>query len=907
MDVNNIFSSSLQRKSSLDENSFAVYLGSCLDQKSNINLFDNPFLTSRSTSTNSTTLYDKIGEDNLASKLKYLEEELHNAHADKEFVWSLWKQLQSSNPDLTSAISQVVQREKEKAEIKDRKILEILKIKDAEINQLEQQNKKSEIDINNYENKLKIFELELYKKDEEIQSLKLDIQTVKDKEVLYEQMIRLRDDKYSIFLKESESKNKHFNERVQEYLIEIEKLKESEKKLKNENEEFTKTNKIIQEKIFQEKTSYDKLSIELNNLRSTIDENLQTEIDRLKNELNMRYDAEKNIKKELNELSSKLISKQEFINEQEKIIKQLRHIQMDLIKANNAEKETNRIIKDENENIKNNYNQINQKYQESLENEKRKINENLDQASLEKNQKFYMERLAFKEKYLLDLIEKIQYHIKQPDSYNYFQKNMIGKIKQSSNRLRKIYTYSFDKKKFKSARLSLNKKATYFSKDQRTKDIKRSSFYQNDKKFNQINSTNFKIPSSKRGNEIDQLCISSQHKIKKLSSPKTQYNLIKDFFNFHEKEKSSQLKKKSGHVNHLKLMIKDFKAEILDRSEKSKDKNEMKFNKHIINESQAQTKSLKMNEKHRNELKIETPDSKNDYVNYSDLNIKLTERNKILRKKCSKLQSINKKFCKLLIQNYKKHKESKVLFINCEKMGNNFGKKLVNDNDSNTRFLKKSPGNLLLSKKHDYEKLIKIKTESEKRYKVIKNENSKLLSEADSQEAKIRKIKNQLEICHNEVSYLKKRESEYLEREKIILKQGEDQNDAIKKSLNSKIKALGAEIKKHIDTNKKFKNEIENLNDKIKIVNDRTIHLERDNSQKKQLIEFYKKRLEELSEFKCNIESNDFLNEFKNQITKLNSIIDSLKERCKVSSKLKLNKWLFLMRPILRSFLNHFK
>uniref|UniRef100_A0A3Q2GIT9 Uncharacterized protein n=1 Tax=Cyprinodon variegatus TaxID=28743 RepID=A0A3Q2GIT9_CYPVA len=58
--------------------------------------------------------------------------------ADKEFVWSLWKQLQVANPDLTQAVSLVVEREKHKTEMKDRKVLEILQTKDHRIQELEQ-------------------------------------------------------------------------------------------------------------------------------------------------------------------------------------------------------------------------------------------------------------------------------------------------------------------------------------------------------------------------------------------------------------------------------------------------------------------------------------------------------------------------------------------------------------------------------------------------------------------------------------------------------------------------------------------------------------------------------------------------------------------------------------------------
>nr|XP_060465607.1 centlein [Panthera onca] len=74
----------------------------------------------------------------LEEELSSLKEELALCQADKEFVWSLWKRLQVTNPDLTQAVSLVVEREKQKSEAKDRKVLEILQVKDAKIQELEQ-------------------------------------------------------------------------------------------------------------------------------------------------------------------------------------------------------------------------------------------------------------------------------------------------------------------------------------------------------------------------------------------------------------------------------------------------------------------------------------------------------------------------------------------------------------------------------------------------------------------------------------------------------------------------------------------------------------------------------------------------------------------------------------------------
>ncbi|CAL8353410.1 unnamed protein product [Boreogadus saida] len=74
----------------------------------------------------------------LEAQVKTLSDELMQCQADKEFVWSLWKRLQVANPDLTQAVSLVVEREKQKGEMKDRKVLEILQTKDYKIQELEQ-------------------------------------------------------------------------------------------------------------------------------------------------------------------------------------------------------------------------------------------------------------------------------------------------------------------------------------------------------------------------------------------------------------------------------------------------------------------------------------------------------------------------------------------------------------------------------------------------------------------------------------------------------------------------------------------------------------------------------------------------------------------------------------------------
>lgn len=76
--------------------------------------------------------------EDLVAENRAILEELAQCKADKDFVWNLWRRLQSSQPDVTSVVSMVVAREKEKSEHKDKKVLEILQMKDEKIKELKE-------------------------------------------------------------------------------------------------------------------------------------------------------------------------------------------------------------------------------------------------------------------------------------------------------------------------------------------------------------------------------------------------------------------------------------------------------------------------------------------------------------------------------------------------------------------------------------------------------------------------------------------------------------------------------------------------------------------------------------------------------------------------------------------------
>ncbi|XP_029012614.1 centlein [Betta splendens] len=131
----------------------------------------------------------------LEEQVKSLSDELMQCQADKEFVWSLWKRLQVANPDLTQAVSLVVEREKHKAELKDRKVLEILQSKDYKIQELEQKVTGQQQEINSLvqrttadgeialmKEELTALREQLLHKNQELKEMKMECKKKEEKE-----------------------------------------------------------------------------------------------------------------------------------------------------------------------------------------------------------------------------------------------------------------------------------------------------------------------------------------------------------------------------------------------------------------------------------------------------------------------------------------------------------------------------------------------------------------------------------------------------------------------------------------------------------------------------------------------------------------------------------------------------
>lgn len=181
---------------------------------------------------------DLLHELNVNSRIKYLEEELSNAQADKEFVWSLWRQLQSSNPDLTSAIGAVVQREKEKYDIKERQAFECLKAKNEEIERLKFSMLTQQTELSQLNEKLKSNDLKHMDTEKELDYLRMNTKTYEDKEHMYEQILRGKDDKYEKALCDFNSEKDHLFIKIKDLVNELAKYQEDASQAKVLNFDF---------------------------------------------------------------------------------------------------------------------------------------------------------------------------------------------------------------------------------------------------------------------------------------------------------------------------------------------------------------------------------------------------------------------------------------------------------------------------------------------------------------------------------------------------------------------------------------------------------------------------------------------------------------------------------------------
>ncbi|KAK2531203.1 Cntln [Columba guinea] len=293
----------------------------------------------------------------LEEELRSLAEELSRCQADKEFVWSLWKRLQVSNPDLTQAVSLVVERteinnfvcviltdimnmglldatlmptsmnmrEKQKAEVKDRKVLEILQAKDSKIETLEQRLTGQQQEINNLiQTKIAVDEENAHLKNEFSnlnQKFKDKSQELKDTE----ECARKKEEQNRLVIKNLEEENKGLNTCCADLLNDLEKLRKQEAQWKTEKSGNDARIKCLETDLAEAKE-------QMKELRS-ICSNLSSQVAVKQEELSQKDCDVNRTKKELQELQDLYRQNVEHTVQQAELIKQLQALNTDTQKV----------------------------------------------------------------------------------------------------------------------------------------------------------------------------------------------------------------------------------------------------------------------------------------------------------------------------------------------------------------------------------------------------------------------------------------------------------------------------------------------------------------------------------------------------------------------------------------------
>ncbi|XP_067600567.1 centlein isoform X5 [Pseudorca crassidens] len=261
----------------------------------------------------------------LEEELSSVKEELALCQADKEFVWSLWKRLQVTNPDLTQAISLVVEREKQKSEAKDRKVLEILQVKDAKIEELEQRESGLKQEINDLvKRKVAVDEENAFLRKEfsDLQKkFKDKSQEVKDTK----ECVQNKEEQNRLVIKNLKEKNEKLSTHCADLLNDLEKLRKQEAHWRKEKYSIDAKIKAFEDNLIEARkeievsqSKYNALSLQLNNK--------QTEL--IQKDMDITL-----VRQELQELQNLYKQNSAHTAQQAELIQQLQLLNMDTQKV----------------------------------------------------------------------------------------------------------------------------------------------------------------------------------------------------------------------------------------------------------------------------------------------------------------------------------------------------------------------------------------------------------------------------------------------------------------------------------------------------------------------------------------------------------------------------------------------
>ncbi|XP_054112378.2 centlein isoform X2 [Callithrix jacchus] len=261
----------------------------------------------------------------LEEELSSLKEELALCQADKEFVWSLWKRLQVTNPDLTQVVSLVVEREKQKSEAKDRKVLEILQVKDAKIQEFEQTElllkqeindlvkRKTAVDEENAFLRKEFSELEKKFKDKS--------QEIKDTK----ECVQNKEEQNRLVIKNLEEENQKLSTRCADLLNDLDKLRKQEAHWRKEKYSTDAKIKAFEDNLIEARKEIEVLQSKYNTLSLQLN-NKQTEL--IQKDMDITL-----VRQELQELQNLYKQNSTHTAQQAELIQQLQVLNMDTQKA----------------------------------------------------------------------------------------------------------------------------------------------------------------------------------------------------------------------------------------------------------------------------------------------------------------------------------------------------------------------------------------------------------------------------------------------------------------------------------------------------------------------------------------------------------------------------------------------
>lgn len=263
----------------------------------------------------------------LLTQKKKLTEELKKSKEEKDYILKLWKENQSENPNTVNIINKVIEKEQEKADAKDLKVLMIFEQKDKQLTILQEVN-------GDLQNQLTLTEEKLSQQYDTVSSLQnrindaqSEIEHVKKQLAYKDNLLETNDKQLTIFednIKDLESKNIELLQENNVYQNNIDALNErletaseQTENLKNEFEQFKND--------FDEKDK--ELKYIATNLENEMKKNqeLIAELNEKDNKLNMIMEALSEKCKEVDDLNKTVHIKSDKILAKKQSIQKLSH------------------------------------------------------------------------------------------------------------------------------------------------------------------------------------------------------------------------------------------------------------------------------------------------------------------------------------------------------------------------------------------------------------------------------------------------------------------------------------------------------------------------------------------------------------------------------------------------------